>query len=40
MIRLDDEDLKDSERLARLAALVHLSPEAFLQRFTPVVRKG
>jgi 6-phosphofructokinase 1 len=40
MIRLDDEDLKDSERLARHAALVHLSPEAFLQRFAPVVRKG
>ncbi|HKR78126.1 MAG TPA: diphosphate--fructose-6-phosphate 1-phosphotransferase [Nitrospira sp.] len=40
MIRLDDEDLKDPERLGRHAALVHLSPEAFKQRFSPVVRKG
>jgi 6-phosphofructokinase 1 len=40
MIRLDDEDLKEPERLARHAALVHLSPEAFLQRFSPVVRRG
>ena len=40
MIRLDEEDLKDPERLGRHAALVHLSPEAFTQRFAPVVRKG
>jgi ATP-dependent phosphofructokinase / diphosphate-dependent phosphofructokinase len=39
MIRLDDEDFKDPERLARHAALVHLSPEAFTQRFAPVVRR-
>ena len=40
MIRLDEEDLKDPERLGRHAALVHLSPEAFKQRFSPVVRRG
>jgi 6-phosphofructokinase 1 len=39
MIRLDDEDFKDPERLARHAARVHLSPEAFRQRFAPVVRR-
>ena len=39
MIRLDEEDFKDPERLARHAALVHLSPEAFTQRFAPVVRR-
>jgi hypothetical protein len=39
MIRLDDQDFKDPERLARHAALVHLSPEAFMQRFAPVVRR-
>jgi len=35
MIRLDDEDFKDRDRLGRHAALVHLSPEAFTQRFAP-----
>ena len=40
MIRLEDEDFKDPERLGRHAALVHLSPEAFRQRFSPVVRRG
>ena len=40
MIRLDEEDLKDPERLGRHAALVHLSPEAFKQRFSQVVRRG
>ena len=35
MIRLDDHDFKDPERLGRHAALVHLSPQAFTQRFGP-----
>jgi 6-phosphofructokinase 1 len=35
MIRLDDEDFKDPARLGRHAALVHLAPEAFRQRFAP-----
>ena len=39
MTRLDDEDFKDPERLGRHAALVHLSPEAFKQRFSPVLRR-
>jgi len=33
MIRLNDEDFDDPARLSRHAALVHLSPEAFAQRF-------
>ena len=40
MIRLDDDDFKDAERLARHAALVHLSPEAFVQRFAPARSKS
>ncbi|HET8720500.1 MAG TPA: 6-phosphofructokinase, partial [Nitrospira sp.] len=40
MIRLEDDDFKDQERLARHAALVHLSPEAFVQRFAPARSKG
>jgi hypothetical protein len=36
MIRLDDHDFKDPDRLGRHAALVHLSPQAFTQRFAPV----
>ena len=39
LIRLDDDDFNDPERLARHAALVHLSPEAFMQRFVPLVRR-
>jgi 6-phosphofructokinase 1 len=39
MTRLDDEDFKDPERLAHHAALVHLSPQAFTQRFAPTARK-
>ena len=35
MIRLDDDDFKDPDRLGRHAALVHLSPEAFKKRFAP-----
>jgi 6-phosphofructokinase 1 len=35
MIRLDEEDFKDPDRLARHATLVHLSPEAFKKRFAP-----
>lgn len=33
MIRLDDEDFTDQERLSRHAAVVGLSPDAFKQRF-------
>ena len=33
MIRLDDEDFTDQERLSRHAAVVGLSPETFKQRF-------
>jgi 6-phosphofructokinase len=35
MIRLDEHDFKDTDRLARHAALVHLSPQVFAQRFAP-----
>jgi ATP-dependent phosphofructokinase / diphosphate-dependent phosphofructokinase len=38
MIRLDDDDLKDSERLSRYAALAGLSPDRFRQRFQPPVQ--
>src|SRR5215207_7305059 len=45
MIRLDDEDFKDPERLGRHAVLVGLSSDAFRQRFQSIngrrpVRKG
>ena len=33
MIRLNDEDFTDQERLSRHAAVVGLSPDAFKQRF-------
>ena len=36
MIRLSDEDFKDSVALGRWAALAGLSPEAFRSRFHPV----
>jgi 6-phosphofructokinase 1 len=39
MTRLDHEDFKDPERLGRHAALVHLSPEVFKQRFSPVAAR-
>ena len=35
MIRLSDEDLKDSVALGRCAALAGLSPEVFHSRFQP-----
>ena len=36
MIRLSEEDFKDSVALGRCAALTGLSPEAFRRRFQPV----
>jgi 6-phosphofructokinase 1 len=36
MIRLSEEDFKDSVALGRCAALAGLSPEAFHSRFQPV----
>src|SRR5262245_46428374 len=36
MIRLSDEDMKDSVALGRYAALARLSPETFHNRFQPV----
>jgi 6-phosphofructokinase 1 len=36
MIRLSEEDFRDSMALGRCAALAGLSPEAFLSRFQPV----
>lgn len=40
MTRLDDDDLIDSEKLARYGELVGLSPEAFRNRFAVTVRAG
>ena len=40
MIRLNDEDFKDPDLLKRHAALVHLSPEAFTQRFSTSAAKA
>lgn len=37
MIRLSDEDFKDSAAMSRYASLAGLSPEAFRNRFQPVV---
>jgi 6-phosphofructokinase 1 len=39
MIRLDRNDFEDPERLARLAATCHMTPEQFRQRFQYVVAK-
>jgi 6-phosphofructokinase 1 len=39
MIRLDEEDFTDQERLHRHASLVHLSPDAFKQRFQPIATR-
>ena len=39
MIRLSDEDFKDSVALSRYAALTGLLPEAFRARFQPVGSK-
>ncbi len=36
MIRLDDDDFKNAERLGRYAALVGVSPDRFRQRFQPL----
>lgn len=40
MIRLNDEDFKNPDLLKRHAALVHLSPEAFTQRFSTSAAKA
>jgi 6-phosphofructokinase 1 len=40
MIRLDNDDVKDPDRLGRHAALVHMAPEAFRKRFAPVAGEG
>lgn len=40
MIRLDNDDVKNPDRLGRHAALVHMEPEAFRQRFAPVAGEG
>jgi 6-phosphofructokinase 1 len=39
MIRLEDDDFKDAARVSRHAALLHVSPEAFTQRFAPAVTR-
>src|SRR5947209_7308350 len=39
MLRLERRDFEDPERLARLAATCHMTPEQFRQRFAYVVEK-